>query len=76
MVSRGQQRQINRGRWQLNTSFLKKHDYIQLINNAIIDEQQKYASDETTLKDLEKENKYSMDDDILLEMVVCSETEN
>ena len=54
----------NKGRWQLNTSLLTNLEFIDIINHAIKDEDEKYKNPEN------HHRPYTIDDDLLMEMIL------
>ena len=61
----------NRGRWQMNTSLLKDSKYLTIINSAIEDEVNFYSnSNSPSNLDDTINGHYTIDHDILLEMVI------
>ena len=64
---------IGRGIWKFNNSLLRNKDYLNLINNAIVEEKLKYALPIYTTEFVKNSNKdisFKIDDDNFLEMVL------
>ena len=63
-----------RGRWLFNTDLLKDTEYIQLINNTIYDQRVAYAVPVYNMTNFlnmdEFEVQYSINDDLLLEVII------